>query len=40
MSHPLYEVVTDEGLMRPCFKARTGGDILSFYLVLPKLLNF
>ncbi|KAK9003154.1 hypothetical protein V6N11_060721 [Hibiscus sabdariffa] len=25
MSHPLYEVVTDEGLMRPCFKARTGG---------------
>ncbi|KAH9766603.1 HAD-superfamily hydrolase subfamily IG 5'-nucleotidase [Citrus sinensis] len=25
MSHPLYEVVTGEGLMRPCFKARTGG---------------
>ncbi|KAE8683382.1 HAD-superfamily hydrolase isoform 3 [Hibiscus syriacus] len=25
MSHPLYEVVTSEGLMRPCFKARTGG---------------
>ncbi|KAL6343770.1 hypothetical protein AAG906_027540 [Vitis piasezkii] len=25
MSHPLYEVVTDEGLMRPCFKACTGG---------------
>ncbi|KAG4133325.1 hypothetical protein ERO13_D08G089800v2 [Gossypium hirsutum] len=25
MSHPLYEVVTDEGLMRPCFKTRTGG---------------
>ncbi|XVE65453.1 hypothetical protein DITRI_Ditri08aG0000900 [Diplodiscus trichospermus] len=24
-SHPLYEVVTGEGLMRPCFKARTGG---------------
>ncbi|KAL4274006.1 hypothetical protein GQ457_13G023160 [Hibiscus cannabinus] len=24
MSHPLYEVVTGEGLMRPCFKARTG----------------
>ncbi|KAF2310354.1 hypothetical protein GH714_007951 [Hevea brasiliensis] len=22
---PLYEVVTGEGLMRPCFKARTGG---------------
>lgn len=25
MSHPLYEVVTGEGLMRPCFKARSGG---------------
>ncbi|XP_027334085.1 5'-nucleotidase domain-containing protein 4-like isoform X2 [Abrus precatorius] len=25
MSHPMYEVVTDEGLMRPCFKAETGG---------------
>ncbi|KAJ6430825.1 hypothetical protein OIU84_018351 [Salix udensis] len=25
MSHPLYEVVTGEGLMRPCFKARKGG---------------
>ncbi|XP_017975233.1 PREDICTED: cytosolic purine 5'-nucleotidase isoform X2 [Theobroma cacao] len=25
MSHPLYEVVTGEGLMRPCFKAQTGG---------------
>ncbi|XP_020538714.1 5'-nucleotidase domain-containing protein 4 isoform X2 [Jatropha curcas] len=25
MSHPLYEVVTGEGLMRPCFKAHTGG---------------
>lgn len=24
MSHPMYEVVTGEGLMRPCFKARTG----------------
>ncbi|XP_017409451.1 uncharacterized protein LOC108322011 isoform X2 [Vigna angularis] len=24
-SHPMYEVVTDEGLMRPCFKAQTGG---------------
>ncbi|KAL5782806.1 hypothetical protein ACOSP7_007835 [Xanthoceras sorbifolium] len=24
-SHPLYEVVTGEGLMRPCFKAVTGG---------------
>ncbi|XP_072961085.1 uncharacterized protein [Typha angustifolia] len=24
-SHPLYEVVTNEGLMRPCFKARSGG---------------
>ncbi|XP_016734934.1 cytosolic purine 5'-nucleotidase isoform X2 [Gossypium hirsutum] len=24
MSHPLYEVVTGEGLMRPCFKTRTG----------------
>ncbi|XP_030975129.1 5'-nucleotidase domain-containing protein 4 [Quercus lobata] len=25
MSHPMHEVVTEEGLMRPCFKARTGG---------------
>ncbi|XP_041000045.1 5'-nucleotidase domain-containing protein 4-like [Juglans microcarpa x Juglans regia] len=25
MSHPMYEVVTGEGLMRPCFKTRTGG---------------
>ncbi|TYJ45602.1 hypothetical protein E1A91_A02G068200v1 [Gossypium mustelinum] len=25
MSHPLYEVVTGEGLMRPCFKTHTGG---------------
>ncbi|KAG7991048.1 hypothetical protein I3843_02G056200 [Carya illinoinensis] len=25
MSHPMYEVVTGEGLMRPCFKIRTGG---------------
>ncbi|XP_029128223.1 cytosolic purine 5'-nucleotidase isoform X5 [Cajanus cajan] len=25
MSHPMYEVVTDDGLMRPCFKAQTGG---------------
>lgn len=25
MSHPLYEVVTDDGLMRPCFKACSGG---------------
>ncbi|KAK3189455.1 hypothetical protein Dsin_029016 [Dipteronia sinensis] len=25
MSHPLYEVVTGEGLMRPCFKASKGG---------------
>ncbi|OWM67376.1 hypothetical protein CDL15_Pgr000828 [Punica granatum] len=24
-SHPMYEVVTGEGLMRPCFKASTGG---------------
>ncbi|KAE9602530.1 hypothetical protein Lal_00049980 [Lupinus albus] len=24
-SHPMYEVVTGEGLMRPCFKAQTGG---------------
>ncbi|KAF5738804.1 putative cytosolic purine 5-nucleotidase [Tripterygium wilfordii] len=27
MSHPLYEVVTDEGLMRPCFKARAEYEI-------------
>ncbi|KAL2459790.1 HAD-superfamily hydrolase [Forsythia ovata] len=25
MSHPMYEVVTGEGLMRPCFKAHAGG---------------
>ncbi|KAJ4954681.1 hypothetical protein NE237_011464 [Protea cynaroides] len=25
MSHPMYEVVTGEGLMRPCFKVRPGG---------------
>ncbi|TKY72957.1 Cytosolic purine 5'-nucleotidase [Spatholobus suberectus] len=25
MSHPMYEVVTGEGLMRPCIKAQTGG---------------
>ncbi|KAJ6794192.1 5'-nucleotidase domain-containing protein 4-like isoform X2 [Iris pallida] len=25
MSHPLYEVVTNDGLMRPCFKAHSGG---------------
>ncbi|WZZ01453.1 hypothetical protein YC2023_073781 [Brassica napus] len=25
MSHPLYEVVTGEGLMRPCFKVEPGG---------------
>ncbi|KAF6167194.1 hypothetical protein GIB67_029832 [Kingdonia uniflora] len=25
MSHPMYEVVTNEGLMRPCFKALPGG---------------
>ncbi|KAF8392730.1 hypothetical protein HHK36_023079 [Tetracentron sinense] len=25
MSHPMYEVVTNEGLMRPCFKAHPGG---------------
>ncbi|KAK1591104.1 hypothetical protein Q3G72_002392 [Acer saccharum] len=25
MSHPLYEVVTGEGLMRPCFKTSKGG---------------
>ncbi|WVZ20961.1 hypothetical protein V8G54_008283 [Vigna mungo] len=24
MSHPMYELVTDEGLMRPCFKAQIG----------------
>lgn len=31
MSHPLYEVVTGEGLMRPCFKARTGNLFLSLF---------
>ncbi|KAG6477564.1 hypothetical protein ZIOFF_066831 [Zingiber officinale] len=24
MSHPLYEIVTNDGLMRPCFKAKSG----------------
>ncbi|CAI6006080.1 unnamed protein product [Closterium sp. NIES-64] len=25
MAHPLYEIVTPDGLMRPCFKANPGG---------------
>ncbi|KAI5006390.1 hypothetical protein ZWY2020_033633 [Hordeum vulgare] len=25
ISHPLYQVVTDDGLLRPCFKANSGG---------------
>ncbi|QCE13639.1 5'-nucleotidase [Vigna unguiculata] len=25
ISHPMYELVTDEGLMRPCFKVQIGG---------------
>ncbi|KAL9253876.1 Cytosolic purine 5'-nucleotidase-like protein [Drosera capensis] len=25
MSHPMYEIVTDAGLMRPCFKIKMGG---------------
>lgn len=25
-SNPLYEIVTEEGLMRPCFKATSGTD--------------
>ncbi|XP_048562934.1 5'-nucleotidase domain-containing protein 4 isoform X1 [Triticum urartu] len=25
ISHPLYEVVTEDGLLRPCFKANSGG---------------
>ncbi|CAL4950769.1 unnamed protein product [Urochloa decumbens] len=25
LSQPLYEIVTDDGLMRPCFKANSGG---------------
>ncbi|KAM0879862.1 hypothetical protein ACQ4PT_033953 [Festuca glaucescens] len=25
ISHPLYEVVTNDGLLRPCFKANSGG---------------
>ncbi|CAI7921602.1 unnamed protein product, partial [Closterium sp. NIES-53] len=25
MAHPLYEIVTPDGLMRPCFKANSGG---------------
>lgn len=33
MSHPMYEVVTGEGLMRPCFKAQTG-DIMFLTLAL------
>ena len=33
MSHPLYEVVAGEGLMRPCFKAETG-KFSSFFLLL------
>ncbi|KAG6756899.1 hypothetical protein POTOM_037198 [Populus tomentosa] len=34
MSHPLYEVVTGEGLMRPCFKACKGGLCFVHVLVL------
>ena len=33
MSHPMYEVVTGEGLMRPCFKAKTGDSGYSLVLV-------
>ncbi|WVZ59150.1 hypothetical protein U9M48_009342 [Paspalum notatum var. saurae] len=25
LSHPLYEIVTDDGLLRPCFKTNSGG---------------
>ncbi|KAE8734212.1 HAD-superfamily hydrolase isoform 3 [Hibiscus syriacus] len=34
MSHPLYEVVTGEGLMRPCFKACTGDLSAPYVLIL------
>lgn len=37
MSHPLYEVVTGEGLMRPCFKARTGDLCLSLFLTISPM---
>lgn len=37
MSHPLYEVVTGEGLMLPCFKAQTGDVCLSLCLFSCKL---
>lgn len=29
MSQPLYEVVTSDGLMRPCFKAKSGDAMCS-----------
>lgn len=38
MSHPLYEVVTGEGLMRPCFKARTGDVCFIFVLFFMPLI--
>lgn len=34
MSHPLYEVVTGEGLMRPCFQARTG----DMFIITEKIM--
>ncbi|XP_042439485.1 cytosolic purine 5'-nucleotidase-like [Zingiber officinale] len=30
MSHPLYEIVTNDGLMRPCFKAKSGDAMFQF----------
>lgn len=37
MSHPLYEVVTGEGLMRPCFKARTGMTIFQRNICIVRI---
>lgn len=40
MSHPLYEVVTGEGLMRPCFKAQKGGRCVLFLVQSICVLDF
>lgn len=39
MSHPMYEVVTGEGLMRPCFKARTGDLLFVLFFFSGEILN-
>lgn len=38
MSQPMYEVVTGEGLMRPCFKARPG-NLCCMHLAFPLVMS-